>query len=487
MKKKNSKKEGFTLIELLAVIIILGILMIIAIPSVTEYIANSRKNAYVTTAKQYISSVRNKVNSLEYPFTNIDVVYYVPSKCISLEKGGKSPFGEWKESYVVVIFDGKGYTYYWTSYDSAGYGVILTSENDLKLEDISTGVTSIDKEVAVGSRTKMGMIDSTTCHNEPTISNLDGSSSGSTDTAYETWYNTYTPTAESCFVVSSGAITGMYQREGNVWNAPLCISDDKRLVIPKSVGGVTITTIGNNAFPVKGLEEIILPNGIISLGTRAFAENPVTSIKLPNSLTTIGDNAFFKCQQLTSVQFGNQLQSIGVRAFEELGATEVVLPDSLTTMGTNAFQNSMIQTLIVGSGLSTIPSLAFSGAKINNLTIKNGVTLIDTSAFQYNPITTLTIPNSVVTVGSSAFKECQIATLNLGSGVTTIKNSAFHTNQIVTFTIPSSVVMLEASTFNNNPITSYTIKYNVSNGMTRLNTQLNSAGLDPVKATYVSD
>ena len=50
MKKKN----GFTLIELLAVIIILGILMIIAIPSVTSYINNSRKSAYVDTAKEII-------------------------------------------------------------------------------------------------------------------------------------------------------------------------------------------------------------------------------------------------------------------------------------------------------------------------------------------------------------------------------------------------------------------------------------------------
>ena len=34
-------KKGFTLIELLAVIIILGILMIITIPSVTKYINDS--------------------------------------------------------------------------------------------------------------------------------------------------------------------------------------------------------------------------------------------------------------------------------------------------------------------------------------------------------------------------------------------------------------------------------------------------------------
>ena len=53
---KNNK--GFTLVELLAVIVIMGILMMVAIPSVTRTIENSRKDSFVDIAKSYANAVR---------------------------------------------------------------------------------------------------------------------------------------------------------------------------------------------------------------------------------------------------------------------------------------------------------------------------------------------------------------------------------------------------------------------------------------------
>ena len=164
------KNKAFTLIELLAVIIILGVLMLIAIPSVTEYITNSRKNAYITTIKQYVSGATTKVNSMDIKATDPNTTYYVPLSCIPLETGGNSPFGDFVDAYIVVVFDGSTkYSYYFTGRDSGGYGVLLTLSDNLNDESIRTSITEIDTSIGIGSRENIIILNENTCKTEDGI------------------------------------------------------------------------------------------------------------------------------------------------------------------------------------------------------------------------------------------------------------------------------------------------------------------------------
>lgn len=138
-------KKGFTLIELLAVIIILGVLLGIAIPKVTQYITNSRKNSFISQAKYIVESVRNDATSLMFPFPiQRNDVTIVTLDMVSLkDSDNKSAFGGtylYNKSYVAIINIGTGidpeYRYFLAVQDSKGYAIPLLLEKELSIDRI---------------------------------------------------------------------------------------------------------------------------------------------------------------------------------------------------------------------------------------------------------------------------------------------------------------------------------------------------------------
>jgi len=169
-------KKGFTLIELLAVIVILGVLLAILIPRVSQYITNSRKGGFVSTAKVFIDSVRHDATSELYPkpINSNDVVIVTLDKASLQKSKEKSAFGGtyvYGNSYVAIINTADGsnpeYKYFIAVQDSKNYAIPLTAEEELDTEDV---VANAKNKMEVTIQTLCGTDEGT----QTTLSNISG-------------------------------------------------------------------------------------------------------------------------------------------------------------------------------------------------------------------------------------------------------------------------------------------------------------------------
>lgn len=209
-----------------------------------------------------------------------------------------------------------------------------------------------------------------------------------------------------------------------------------RIIIPESIEGKPVTSIGVAAF----YNKINVPSSVV----------------FPSSLVSIEDKAFQFCRHLTGVlSIPGNVKSIGASAFAHCGGISGLdLQDGVESIGDVAFQNcaGLTGQLIFPGSLVSIGKMAFSYCEgiSGSLTIPGSVKYIGPSAFEYcNKVSAVVLENGVETIGRYAFSPCReiAGTLVLPSSVKSIEEHAFGTSKITGLILQDGVASIGQNAF----------------------------------------
>ncbi len=143
-------KKGFTLIEILAAIIILGVVLLIGVSAISDYIESSRKSSLIATANAYIEEVRGlrATDSLVQSPKNAEALL-VPLSEIEIDGNNdlKTPYGNivLEKSYVIVENENEDFNYYISILDDTNHAIVFEDSNLLNNNSITTSKIEIEK------------------------------------------------------------------------------------------------------------------------------------------------------------------------------------------------------------------------------------------------------------------------------------------------------------------------------------------------------
>ena len=424
MKDKLLKnKKGFTLIELIVVIAIIGVLVLLATPKFINYLAEAKEARYAYNVKVVEQQME---------------IYQVRGEAIpNIENW--SPIE--KETLEQMLREGKVYSVDGNLLkvnldDKLGAFIFTTpvyaDELVSKLPDDIYKIIPRDSELLKDVNDKETYVIGETTNKVYYVSTkLEGLESEVEEPIVEA-------NDPSDFIyrsVSGGIEITDYK------------GDSKDVVIPETVDGQPVKSIGYKAFIGKQLTSVVIPDGVEFIRGSAFHNNQLTSITIPSSVKNIS-TAFSGNPLLEAVvvETDNQnYKSINNAIYTKDGKSLI--------LGTKVMANNIENTV------NRIEYGAFEGMGLTSVTIPNGVTYVGDYSFNNNQLTSVVIPDSLTSIGKQAFSFNQLKTINLNN-VNKIMSEAFFNNNLVSVTIGDAVYLYFDAISN-----SFETTYN-SNGQT---------------------
>lgn len=200
------------------------------------------------------------------------------------------------------------------------------------------------------------------------------------------------------------------------------------VIIPDTIGGVAVETIGWRAFMEnETLTSVTIPQGVTEISNQAFKGcKNLANASIPKSATNIGEMVFEGCEKLISVNLPDGLTSISKSLF--YGCSSLVslkIPDNVDSIGANAF---------------------YGCSSLKNIEIPSKVSIITQNMFgECTSLLSLKLSNNITQIGQTAFYKCtSMKTLVLGTGVNLVYENAFLGCSNLTIYVPNESVKYKA-------------------------------------------
>ena len=199
-----------------------------------------------------------------------------------------------------------------------------------------------------------------------------------------------------------------------------CFNTNRNIITVTFPENVTI--IGDYAFALSGLEEIVFEGDeYLYIGNGAFSGTNVRYVKMPRYVGTIGEGLFDGCTQLESIVLSDYMWEVPGYMFRECceSLTSIHLPESCRSIGDLAFYYCAVLSEITWpSELRRIEESAFESCySLERLELPNQLEYIGKNAFcDCKSLSYCRIPETVHFIADTAFDGCDSLVLAVLSG-----------------------------------------------------------------------